>query len=72
MEVKAQRGPDHLLIETVAAADAAVSTNAIGKQTVVTRKTFRRFRYLGHDHCSFCGYTTHRQPDGSYHCPVTD
>lgn len=71
VQVKAV-GDNDVTVETVRAADAAVSVSAVGKVTVVQLKTFKRFGFLGFDHCSFCGYTTHRQPDGSYHCPVTD
>lgn len=72
VKILAQRGPDHLLIETVAPSQHASSSRAVGKQTTVTRKTFARFKYLGADQCTFCGYTTHRQPDGTWHCPITD
>lgn len=71
VKVIGQRGPDHLLIETIKAADAAVTARAVGKQTTVTRKTLSRFHKV-EDNCSICGPNdTHRKDDGSYHCPVT-
>lgn len=73
VKIIGQRGPEHVLIETVKAADAAVSARAVGKQTTVTRKTLSRFHYVGDDECTFCGYNyDHRRAPSGYHCPVTD
>lgn len=72
VQIKSVNADGVATIETVQAADAAVSSNAVGKVTQVTRKTLRRFEYLGDDMCTWCGYNQTHKAGGGYHCPVVD
>ena len=59
-------------IETIRAAEVAVTARAVGRQTEVTRKTLSKMHFVD-DECSFCGWnSTHRSVPSGYHCPVTD